>query len=103
MSCISLVGLDFALYFAEFSSSAGLFICGLEDSLFKPREIRNWSKDDVLLLTAYQRSKMRRYLPSGLLTCDKKSFRAPPDPPCDDKGTVPFHPCISVTTDRYLP
>ncbi len=23
-------------------------ICGLDGSLFKPREIRNWSKDDAL-------------------------------------------------------
>jgi hypothetical protein len=34
-----------------------LFLCGLDDSLFKPREIRNWSKDDVLSYTAHRLGK----------------------------------------------
>jgi hypothetical protein len=29
------------------------FLCGLDGSSFKPREIRNWSKDDILSYTAH--------------------------------------------------
>jgi hypothetical protein len=39
--------------------SAQIFPCGLDDSL---REIRNWSKDDVFLLTADRRGKMRKMI-----------------------------------------
>jgi hypothetical protein len=33
----------------------------LDGSLFKPREIRNWSKDDMLSYTAHRRGKPALY------------------------------------------
>ena len=36
-------------------------LCGLDGSLFKPREIRNWSKDDMLSYTAHRRGKPALY------------------------------------------
>jgi hypothetical protein len=36
--------------------------CGFDDSLFKPREIRNWIEDDMLSYTVHRRGKTALYV-----------------------------------------
>ncbi len=77
------------------------------EATFKLSEMRNHSKDDIFLLTRQYAAKprfWRLYIANSLNSSGVKNFR-PTHPlhPLRLQGFSSFYPCISGTTDRYLP